>query len=279
MSGSTIWSRWSTCLIFVLIACCRSIIWYQGWCHLHQVLIFHYVFWCQDCVSDSGFYWFLSLHTKLQIVLFFIENRLFSHTIHPSYSLQSLPPFPPPSSPTHTLPLSLRSTCSPLFSLQVPKRWQPGRTKTRHKTRQWPSDQGWTRQVSWRKRVSRAGKRVRDALTLTLGILQEHQADSHNIYTEDMMWTHSVPMIASVSCEPMCILLSWFSGPRSPRFPLTPTIFPKLQRAGPNGHHQLTFFLSFWIMSGCGSLHPFPSTSLSDDYWTTHLSVIIADYH
>lgn len=86
---------------------------------------------------------------------------------------------------------------------EASRRWQIDRTKIGYnKIRQRSSYQSWKKQPNRRKRVSKAGERH---ILPPLCILQEHWANSHSIYVEDLLQT-------TQSCEPKWALLSWVSG-------------------------------------------------------------------
>lgn len=64
---------------------------------------------------------------------------------------------------------------------------------TRHK----PSYQGWVRLAGRRKRFPKAGERVRDTPLPLLGVTQNHQANNHNVFTEDLAQTHACLVITA----------------------------------------------------------------------------------
>ena len=66
-----------------------------------------------------------------------------------------------------------------------------------NKPRSKPPHQGWARQPSRRKRVPRAGRRVRDTPTPTVRSPTKTQANKLNMYAEDLGQTRSGSMMAA----------------------------------------------------------------------------------
>ena len=107
-----------------------------------------------------------------------------------------------------------------------------------------------------------------------LELPHSRQANSHNIYAENLVQTYAGPVLATSwnLCEPMWMLLSWFGGPCSPDvlhslwllqsfLPIFLGVLWALR--------NLQFRLCLCIMSVCRSLYRLPSAakwSLSSDY-------------
>ena len=98
-----------------------------------------------------------------------ITNRFFSHTMHHTTG------FSPSAPPTH---LHLPSFLD-LFSL-LQRRACLQKTATKHdkrkynKSRQKPSQRGWTRQTNEKRRVPKAGKRVKNTPASTVRSPTKH---------------------------------------------------------------------------------------------------------
>ena len=104
-------------------------------------------------------------------------------------------------------------------------------------------------------------------------------------------WGVTQALCLLLQSQPMWALLGWLSGPWSPgvlQHPLTPMIFPPPLSwdfpisKGKYSKGDLQLMLFLYMMYECGSQHLLPSSaggSLSDDDWTRHQSMKIAEFH
>jgi hypothetical protein len=129
-----------------------------------------------------------------------------------------------------------------------------------------------------KKKVARAGWWVRNMPALTVRNVTKHQANSYNIYSEDLLQAYSRSMLAtsvSVSSYELCLADS-FSHVLLMSSSLTPTTFmllcSSLQGDEHNGHLQ--WRLSLHIMPGFGSLYPLPPATST----TLHLHICSRKY-
>ena len=164
--------------------------------------------------------------------------------------------------------------------------------QTRYNKTEWKLlYQGWVRQLNRRKRVPKTCKRVRDTPVPPAGILTKHQANRCNIYTEDLVQIHEVPMLATAismnSCEPCCLVDSVGLAPQvssitSDSYNLFFLFFlgcSDLKEEGPNGDLQSILpphNIGLWVTV------PFlfvARGNLFDDNWIRHRSMSIAEYY